>query len=56
MRPILWAVLAAVGVVVFGVIFGIAGIFIAPILGFLVLLGIALWIADRRSEGKPPLE
>lgn len=56
MRPLIWAMLAAVGVVLFGLIFGVAGIFIAPILGFLGVVALLMWLANRRAEHKPPLE
>lgn len=47
-RPLLVAVV--------GVIFGVAGIFLAPILGILAIIAIGIWLAERKAQHKPPLE
>ena len=56
MKPIYWAILTAVAVVVLGVVFGVAGIFLAPILGIIGVVVLIIWLAERKAQHKPPLE
>jgi hypothetical protein len=55
MRPLHWAIIAAVLIVVFGLIFGVAGIFLTPILGAIAIVVLIIWLLLRRARGKPPV-
>jgi hypothetical protein len=55
MRPLHWAVVAAVLILIFGMVFGIAGVFLAPILGGIALVVAIVWLLSRRARGKPPV-
>lgn len=56
MKPLYWAILVAILIVVLGLVFGIAGIFLAPILGIIAIVALAIWLAERKAHHKPPLE
>jgi hypothetical protein len=56
MRRVYWATLVAILIIVFGVVFGIAGVVFFPILGGLALVVLAIWLLQRRARDKPPLE
>lgn len=56
MRPVYWAILLAIAIVVGGVIFGVAGIFIAPLLGVVGVIALIVWTIERKAHDKPPLE
>jgi cyanate permease len=55
-NTLIWALIAAIGVVLVGLIFGIAGIFIAPILGVVGVVALLMWLGNRRARHEPPLE
>jgi predicted PurR-regulated permease PerM len=56
MRPIYWAVIVAVLILVVGIVFGVAGVFLAPILGAIGLLVLLVWLLQRAARDKPPIE
>lgn len=56
MKPLYWAILTAIAVAIVGLIFGVAGIFLAPILGIVGIIALAIWLAERKAQHKPPLE
>lgn len=56
MRPVYWALLTAVLILIGGVVFGIAGIFLAPILGGIALVVLVVWLLQRAARDKPPIE
>lgn len=56
MKPLYWAILVAIAIAVLGVIFGVAGIFLAPILGIVGIIALLIWLAERKAQHKPPLE
>lgn len=56
MRPVYWAILLAVAVAIGGVIFGVAGIFLAPLLGVVGVIALIIWTVERKAQDKPPLE
>jgi predicted PurR-regulated permease PerM len=56
MRPIYWAIVSAVLILVVGIIFGVAGIFLAPILGGIALIVLIVWLVQRAARDKPPIE
>lgn len=56
MRPLYWAILTAVLVAVGGVILGVAGIFLLPIIGALAIIALILWLIERKVHHKPPME
>lgn len=56
MKPIGWAILLGVAVLIGGVIFGVAGIFLAPILGVIGIIALIIWFMERKAEHKPPAE
>jgi predicted PurR-regulated permease PerM len=56
MTPTYWAVLLAIGIAILGVIFGVAGIFLAPLLGVAAIVALVFWLVERRTTRKPPLE
>jgi predicted PurR-regulated permease PerM len=55
MRPIYWAIAAAIGILLVGLIFGIAGVFLAPILGGIALIALLIWLLGRKARNKPPV-
>lgn len=56
MRPVYWAILLAIAIAIGGLIFGVAGIFLAPLLGVLGLIALIIWMIERKAQHKPPLE
>lgn len=56
MRPLYWAILTAIIVAVGGLIFGVAGIFIAPIVGALAVIALIIWLIERKAHHKLPME
>jgi predicted PurR-regulated permease PerM len=55
MRPLAWIILIALLILVGGIVLGIAGIFLAPILGALGLIILVVWLLQRRARDKPPI-
>ncbi len=55
MRLILWAISVAVGILIVGIAFGIAGVFLAPIIGAIGLIALITWLIQRRARDKPPI-
>jgi predicted PurR-regulated permease PerM len=56
MRPIYWAIVTAVLILAVGVIFGVAGVFLAPILGAIGLVVLIVWLVQRAARDKPPIK
>ena len=56
MRRVYGSVLLAVGILVGGIILGIGGLLLAPVVGVVVLVAILLWLAERKAEHKPPVD
>lgn len=56
MKPLYWAILTAVLVAIAGLVFGVAGIFLAPILGIVAIIALIIWLVERKVQHKPPLE
>lgn len=56
MKPLFWTILLAVLVVVGGVIFGVGGLLLAPIVGAVALVALVIWLLERKAQHKPPLE
>lgn len=56
MRPVVGSTLLAIGILVGGVILGVAGIFLFPIVGAIAVIGLLIWMAERKAEHKPPIE
>lgn len=56
MRPIFWVIVSAVLILVVGIIFGVAGVFLAPILGGIALVVLVVWLVQRAARDTPPIE
>jgi predicted PurR-regulated permease PerM len=56
MRPIYWAIVTAALILIVGIIFGVAGIFLAPILGAVGLVVLIVWLVQRAARDKPPIK
>lgn len=56
MRRVYWSVLIGLGVVVVGIIMGVGGLLLAPIIGVIALIAILFWLGERKAEHKPPVE
>jgi 4-hydroxybenzoate polyprenyltransferase len=55
MRTLHWVIVAAILTVVVGLVFGVAGIFLAPILGGIALIALIIWLLSRKARDKPPV-
>jgi hypothetical protein len=56
MRSLFWAIAVAVVVVLVGIFFGVAGIFLAPILGGIAFVALLVWVLQRAARDKPPIK
>ncbi|HSH44594.1 MAG TPA: hypothetical protein VK966_01990 [Longimicrobiales bacterium] len=56
MKPLYWTILLVILVAVGGVVFGVAGLLLAPIVGGLALVAVVIWLLERKAQHKPPLE
>jgi predicted PurR-regulated permease PerM len=56
MRPVYWAFVAAAVILVAGVVFGVAGVFLAPILGGIAVIVLVVWLLQRAARDKPPIK
>lgn len=56
MAPLYWTILIALGVLVVGIIFGVAGLFLLPILGVIATIALVVWLIQRRARDRPPIE
>lgn len=56
MRRLYWSILIAIAVLIAGLFLGITALVLAPILGFLVLLAILVWLGERRARHEPPVD
>ena len=56
MRALHWAILLAVGILVFGLIFGVAGLLLAPIVGLVAIVAIIIWFSEKKAKHEPPAE
>lgn len=56
MKPLYLTILIALAVAVGGVIMGVAGLLLAPILGVVVIVAVIIWLGERKAQHKPPLE
>jgi predicted PurR-regulated permease PerM len=56
MRSMVWVFLAAALILVGGIVFGIAGVFLAPILGGIALIALVIWLLQRAARDKPPIK
>lgn len=55
MRNLGYIALAIAILLVLGVVFGIAGIFLLPLAGVAALIAAAIWMLERKATGKPPV-
>ncbi|MFP4623769.1 MAG: hypothetical protein ACLFRX_06270 [Gemmatimonadota bacterium] len=56
MRRAYWSLLIGLLVVIVGLMLGVAGLFLLPIFGVFLILGIVFWLAERKARHKPPVE
>lgn len=56
MRRVYWSILLAAAILVVGIIMGIGGLLLAPIIGVVAVVAILAWMAERKAKDKPPLE
>lgn len=56
MKPLTWTVLVAVAVLVAGIVLGVAGIFLVPILGAIGVVVLIVWMLERKAKDRPPIE
>ncbi len=57
MRRYFWPIIIAVLVFAVGGVLGIVGgALFLPLIGFLVMVGILVWLFARKAEHKPPME
>jgi hypothetical protein len=56
MRLIFWTIAIAVAVLLVGIFLGVAGIFLAPILGAIGLVAFLVWTLSRAARDKPPIK
>lgn len=56
MTPLYWAILVAFGIVVVGIIFGIGGLLLFPIVGVIATVAVVVWLLQRRARDRPPIE
>lgn len=56
MRALRWVVPLFVVLLLLGLVFGVAAIFLAPVLGVLLVIGLVMWMLERRSTGRPATE
>jgi predicted PurR-regulated permease PerM len=55
MSPLYWSILIAFAVLIVGMVFGVAGVFLAPILGVIALVVLIVWLLGRKAQDKPPV-
>lgn len=56
MRRVYWSILIGLAILVGGIVFGIGGLLLAPVVGVVVIVGILLWLAERKAEHKRPVD
>jgi uncharacterized membrane protein YbaN (DUF454 family) len=56
MSQLVSAILVAVGLLIVGLVLGVAGIFLFPILGAIALVALVIWLLRRRAQDRPPIE
>lgn len=56
MRRVYWSILIGLIILIGGLILGIGGLLLAPLLGIIVIVGIVLWLAERKAEHKRPAD
>lgn len=56
MRRVYWSLLIGLGVVVGGIIMGVGGLLLLPIIGVFALIALLIWFLERKAHHKPPLE
>ena len=56
MARVYWSILIGVAFLIGGLVLGVAGLFLLPILGVFALIAILFWLAERKAEHKPPVE
>ena len=56
MRALRWVIPLFVVLLLFGLVFGLAAIFLAPALGLVLVIGLVMWMLERRATGRPATE
>jgi hypothetical protein len=56
MSQLVSAILVAVGLLIVGLVLGVAGIFLFPIVGAIALVALVVWLLRRRAQNRPPIE
>jgi hypothetical protein len=56
MSQLVSAILVAVGLLIVGLVLGVAGIFLFPIVGAIAMVALVVWLLGRRAQDRPPIE
>ena len=56
MRALHWAILLAIAILIFGLVFGVAGLLLAPIVGLVAIVAIIFWFMEKKAKHEPPAE
>jgi predicted PurR-regulated permease PerM len=56
MSRVYWSILIGVAVVAGGLFLGVAGLLLAPIIGAFAIIALVFWLAERKTQHKPPVE
>jgi uncharacterized membrane protein YbaN (DUF454 family) len=56
MSQLVSAILVAVGLLIVGLVLGVAGIFLFPLVGAIALVALVVWLLRRRAQNRPPIE